>query len=562
MRDRLAAALAALPGEAATVVASSSGSSGGTPLPAVALLARQLGTLRGVLVPLLLREEVEYVFGAVTRAYSDGLAAAFDELLVADGGAALDVPVRNSALTMLQVRMALHPTAGMARMARMALHPTPLHPTTTTATATTTTASPGFSCMCLYVWSLTRWVQHKCAHMQQAQHAAPLLWSCVMPCWLLCCANQPQAFRDLPLEPARAGAYWTRLSTCYTKHFGLPPWDQERLGARATPTHTSEQAEHTAHIDASGAGEPLQRSAVQPLQGQQAHAGGVPATAPEQQLQPGMEEEQTEQQPQQTEVWQQEQQQPPLHHTVNDATQVQVVAQHSSVDADGVSAVCNVQQTLPAPAVQQQEQQPSGQLHCDEPQLVADQQLLQQHQQQELQQHQQQQQQELQQHQQQQQQELQHGTQPGFTDARLTAASSPELITTTSRWADGQTIAALTDEIISVAASSSRLAADASQDAGAPDTAQGDALPFEQVLLTGLPGDDGAAASSSEWPDESSISRYCGEESTSHPAHEAAAVADADADVSVPPTSEVALDPLGATSSTTSSTALPAAFAE
>lgn len=104
MRDRLAAAMQALPGE---VRAAAPGGSGGTsvsaPTPTIALLTKQLSTLRAVLVPLLLREEVEFVFGAVSRSYSDALSDTFEALL-SEPNSGWEQVVQINALTMLEVR--------------------------------------------------------------------------------------------------------------------------------------------------------------------------------------------------------------------------------------------------------------------------------------------------------------------------------------------------------------------------------------------------------------------------------------------------------------------------
>lgn len=102
MRDRLAAATQALPAEV-KAVGSTVGSSlaAAQPSPTIGLLVKQLGTLRAVLAPYLLKEEVEFIFGAVARAYSDALSETF-EVLMAQGGT-YDAVVRANALAMLQV---------------------------------------------------------------------------------------------------------------------------------------------------------------------------------------------------------------------------------------------------------------------------------------------------------------------------------------------------------------------------------------------------------------------------------------------------------------------------
>jgi hypothetical protein len=97
MRDRLGLALAQLPQELANVnimqpnVAS----------PCLVSLARQLMTLKAVLGPLLLRDEVDYIFGAVTRFYSEQLSETFEGLL--SKGSVNEAAVKANALHMLQV---------------------------------------------------------------------------------------------------------------------------------------------------------------------------------------------------------------------------------------------------------------------------------------------------------------------------------------------------------------------------------------------------------------------------------------------------------------------------
>ena len=98
MRDRLGLALAQLPQELANVnimqpnMASAS----------MVSLARQLMTLKAVLGPLLLRDEVDYIFGAVTRYYSEQLSETFEGLL--SKGSVNEGVVKANALHMLQVR--------------------------------------------------------------------------------------------------------------------------------------------------------------------------------------------------------------------------------------------------------------------------------------------------------------------------------------------------------------------------------------------------------------------------------------------------------------------------
>jgi hypothetical protein len=102
MRDRLAAAMQALPAEVRAAAPSSGSASVSAPTPTIALLAKQLATLRAVLVPLLLREEVEFVFGAVSRSYSDALSDTFETLL-SEPNSGWEQVVQINALTMLEV---------------------------------------------------------------------------------------------------------------------------------------------------------------------------------------------------------------------------------------------------------------------------------------------------------------------------------------------------------------------------------------------------------------------------------------------------------------------------
>eukprot|EP00882_Tetradesmus_deserticola_P031613 GHRQ01035758.1.p1 GENE.GHRQ01035758.1~~GHRQ01035758.1.p1 ORF type:complete len:188 (+),score=104.59 GHRQ01035758.1:3-566(+) len=107
MRDRLAAAVQTLPGEVRQLAAhpGQGGASADQPSHTVALLVKQLGTLRAVLAPYLLKEEVEFIFGAVARAYSDALSETFEGLLAQDSSC--EGVVRANALAMLQVRCVL-----------------------------------------------------------------------------------------------------------------------------------------------------------------------------------------------------------------------------------------------------------------------------------------------------------------------------------------------------------------------------------------------------------------------------------------------------------------------
>ncbi|KAI8476365.1 MAG: Vps54-like protein-domain-containing protein [Monoraphidium minutum] len=116
MRDRLAAAAAALPAELQQVTVNP-----GDPSPSVATLARQLMTLRAVLTPLLLKEELEYIFGAIVRAFSETLAETL-EAMVARGGA-WEPAVRGSALYMLQAfrTLPIDPVRGSSYSSRLSI---------------------------------------------------------------------------------------------------------------------------------------------------------------------------------------------------------------------------------------------------------------------------------------------------------------------------------------------------------------------------------------------------------------------------------------------------------
>uniref|UniRef100_A0A383V506 Vacuolar protein sorting-associated protein 54 n=1 Tax=Tetradesmus obliquus TaxID=3088 RepID=A0A383V506_TETOB len=102
MRDRLAAAVQTLPGEVRQLAANPALlANPEQPSHTIALLVKQLGTLRSVLAPYLLKEEVEFIFGAVARAYSDALSECFEALMAQD--AACEAVVKANALAMLQV---------------------------------------------------------------------------------------------------------------------------------------------------------------------------------------------------------------------------------------------------------------------------------------------------------------------------------------------------------------------------------------------------------------------------------------------------------------------------
>lgn len=97
MRDRLTAAAKQLPGEVQAATYNVDDAS-----PTIVMLAKQVMTLRSVLRPILLKEEVEYIFGAVTRQYSEQLVETFEGMLAR--GAAWEPVVRANALHMLLVR--------------------------------------------------------------------------------------------------------------------------------------------------------------------------------------------------------------------------------------------------------------------------------------------------------------------------------------------------------------------------------------------------------------------------------------------------------------------------
>jgi hypothetical protein len=106
MRDRLSAAVQTLPGEVRQLAANPALAPPDRPSQTIALLVKQLGTLRAVLAPYLLKEEVEFIFGAVARAYSDALSETFEGLLAQDGSC--EGVVKANALAMLQVRRMVH----------------------------------------------------------------------------------------------------------------------------------------------------------------------------------------------------------------------------------------------------------------------------------------------------------------------------------------------------------------------------------------------------------------------------------------------------------------------
>jgi hypothetical protein len=123
MQDRLVAAARQLTAEAPTWGASngmvnSNGtkpSAGGSsaaaapflppgfePCASMRSLAKQLGTLQAVLIPILQQEELQYIFGRVASLYSEALAVTLDSLPQRDG-AAWEEARRCNALFALQV---------------------------------------------------------------------------------------------------------------------------------------------------------------------------------------------------------------------------------------------------------------------------------------------------------------------------------------------------------------------------------------------------------------------------------------------------------------------------
>jgi hypothetical protein len=138
MQDRLVAAARQLTAEAGTWGASngtvnsngnkagpmsSSSSAAGAPFlppgfePCTSMrsLAKQLGTLQAVLVPILQQEELQYIFGRVASLYSEALAVTLDSLPARDGGA-WEEARRCNALFALQVCARERGWAGQGRV--------------------------------------------------------------------------------------------------------------------------------------------------------------------------------------------------------------------------------------------------------------------------------------------------------------------------------------------------------------------------------------------------------------------------------------------------------------
>jgi len=101
MRDRLHQAVQVLPEEIKSIANSKVPIDYSQPSPTISLLTKQLATLRGVLGPILLKDELEFVFGAVARSYSDGLSELFENML--SQATAWEPVIQANALSMLQV---------------------------------------------------------------------------------------------------------------------------------------------------------------------------------------------------------------------------------------------------------------------------------------------------------------------------------------------------------------------------------------------------------------------------------------------------------------------------
>eukprot|EP00775_Hariotina_reticulata_P013694 gene13694-13816_t len=102
--DRLLQAVQVLPEEIRGIASSKIPIDYSQATPTISLLTKQLATLRGVLGPILLKDELEFVFGAVARAFSDGLSELF-ELMLSQSGAWEPI-IQANALSMLQVLLA------------------------------------------------------------------------------------------------------------------------------------------------------------------------------------------------------------------------------------------------------------------------------------------------------------------------------------------------------------------------------------------------------------------------------------------------------------------------
>ncbi|GLC48694.1 hypothetical protein PLESTB_000126600 [Pleodorina starrii] len=149
-----------------------------TPSEALRLLARQLGTLRSVLQPILQPEEVSYIFGRVAAACSESLAGLLDSLTPPPPPPA--APAAPAAAP---------PTGGLLRG---------LGGGGAAAAAAAATAAAEAHAAATAAWDASR-----------RANALFML----------------QALAALPLDPSRTSSYVTRLATFYTKHYGLLPAD-------------------------------------------------------------------------------------------------------------------------------------------------------------------------------------------------------------------------------------------------------------------------------------------------------------------------------------------------
>ncbi|EFJ41568.1 hypothetical protein VOLCADRAFT_107628 [Volvox carteri f. nagariensis] len=152
------------------------------PSEALRLLARQLGTLRSVLQPILQPEEVSYIFGRVAAACSESLAGLLDSLTPPTVVPSPSAPLPSGASGLLR---------GLGSSGAAA-----------TAAAT---AAVEAQALATAAWEASR-----------RANALFML----------------QALLSLPLDSSRSSSYVTRLTTFYTKHYGLLPTDGQ---ARPVP---------------------------------------------------------------------------------------------------------------------------------------------------------------------------------------------------------------------------------------------------------------------------------------------------------------------------------------
>ncbi len=150
-----------------------------SPSEALRLLAKQLNTLRNVLQPILHPEEVSYIFGRVAAACSETLAATLDGLAPPTAAEAAPPPPSGA--------------AGLLR-------------------------------------GLGGGAAAAAAAAAAAEAAARAAWDASRRANALFAL---QVLGAMPLDAARASSYTTRLTTFYTKHYGLlPPELQPAPGAR------------------------------------------------------------------------------------------------------------------------------------------------------------------------------------------------------------------------------------------------------------------------------------------------------------------------------------------